>query len=65
MKGFDLVVEDVYAMQQTCAYEVGFLFDLSVPSWAEVCACRLWRWDIPSSVSCSRRANGMGLIMRE
>jgi hypothetical protein len=23
MKGFDLVVEDVYAMQQTCAYEVG------------------------------------------
>jgi hypothetical protein len=65
MKGFDLVVEDVYAMQQLCAYEVHYPVDSVDLAFANSSVYRLWRWDTPSSVSYSPKRNGMDLTMRE
>lgn len=64
LKGYDLSIEDVYTMQQMCAYEVGGnLGDGVVLSTDHI--CRLWRSDTPSSVNCSLKTTGKVSITRE
>lgn len=65
IKGYSLTYEDIYSMQQTCAYEVCAIV---LALHQELTGCMLGRplpSDIPNSVSCSRRKSGKALTMRE
>lgn len=59
LHGYDLSIEDIYTLQQLCAYEVSLtsliekFFDCR-----SILIPRLLPLGIPNSVSCSRRTNG-------
>lgn len=73
LDGFDLKVEDVYTMQQMCAYEVSSIAEGVLSVWRDVLNLTLGLRNgdrrslsgTPSSANCSRRKNGKDLTTRE
>ena len=63
LPGFDLTIEDVYAMQQTCAYEV-WRFPM-LREGNRTNKIRPLHLDIPNSASCSPKRNGKDSTMRK
>ena len=63
--GFDLTIEDVFTMQQMCAYEVRFVASLYVACIINETSfyTRRSRWDTPSSASCSQKTSGRDSTM--
>jgi hypothetical protein len=66
LEGFDLSIEDVYSMQQTCAYEVCCISNQYCRgSDGANPTCRPLRSGTPSFASCLPRKNGKASTTRE
>ena len=64
LEGYKLTVEDVYTMQQMCAYEVRYFHIYVVTLCGSNAVSRRSPWAIQSSASCSPKRNGKDLTTR-